>query len=93
MKYTQKCPKCGGQKFAVTELREHRSDQAVPVITFYENGYLQTHGSFESWICLGFGYAEFHAQKCPLPFETIAQQHPDRLRIVDATAPKDGPYR
>jgi predicted nucleic-acid-binding Zn-ribbon protein len=93
MRYTQRCPKCSGQKFAVTELRDKGYDHAVPVITFFEDGLLQVHGSFETWICLGCGYAEFYAHNCLLPFDTIAKQHPDRLRIVDATPPDQGPYR
>ncbi len=107
MRYSQKCPKCDGRVFAVnTEVRqaEQRSSNTTLLVSAITVGFPAERGErtwggrvelgfFESWICLGCGYAEFYAQKCPLPLETIAQQHPDRLRIVDATAPKDGPYR
>jgi predicted nucleic-acid-binding Zn-ribbon protein len=100
MRYTQKCPKCEGQRFAVAELRDPRTDQPLSVVSFWgaepamvEPRRLQVHGSFESWICLTCGYAEFYARDCSLPFEMIAQQHPDRLRIVDARPPEKGPYR
>jgi predicted nucleic-acid-binding Zn-ribbon protein len=105
MKLTQKCPKCVGQKFAVTdEFRVPDQDSSnmtepFPAVTINTHRDTQerspwdrkTMGTFETWICLGCGFTELYAKSLG-GVEALAAQHPERLRIVDAT-PKDGPYR
>jgi predicted nucleic-acid-binding Zn-ribbon protein len=58
-----------------------------------------TSGRFETWSCVRCGYTEFYAY-WPIDLlyrsddlETLAKQHPDQLRIVDAGPPEKGPYR
>ena len=100
MRSSQTCPKCSGQKFAVTrEFRQApRSNSNAtfqfPAITL-EIKALDDRiitGRFEAWLCMGCGYTEFYAYGLE-GVEQLAQQYPDQLRIVDARPPEQGPYR
>jgi hypothetical protein len=53
---------------------------------------MQKLGKFETWICVRCGYTEFYAYGPEDP-EMLAKQFPEQLRIVDAEAPAQGPYR
>jgi predicted nucleic-acid-binding Zn-ribbon protein len=95
MRATQTCPKCAGNKFAVTaefrqpESRSIGARRFVAVILEKKLGRFlgsttTERGSFESWICLGCGYTEFYAKALD-GIEELAKEHPEQLRIVDAT--------
>ncbi len=107
MKATQTCPKCAGQKFAVSdEFRQPpygTSDVTMPLpaITIalgWPSPGQSSHdgrvayGTFEAWICLGCGYTELYAQGLE-GIEGVAREHSQRLRIVDARPQAQGPYR
>jgi predicted nucleic-acid-binding Zn-ribbon protein len=102
MRSTQTCPKCSGRKFAVNEVfrqapTPHSTDtRPFRAITIdrakpHNDTYLAT-GYVESWICLGCGYMELYAYQIE-HLKALAAEHPDQLRIVDAGAPEQGPYR
>jgi predicted nucleic-acid-binding Zn-ribbon protein len=95
MRSSQTCPKCSGNKFAVTaEFRQpvHRSTATEPffAVTLTEEigrffgSSTAPRGGFETWICLGCGYTEFYAKGLD-GIEELAKEHPEQLRIVDAT--------
>jgi predicted nucleic-acid-binding Zn-ribbon protein len=94
MRATQTCPKCAGKKFAVTSefqvpnITYAGGRNTLPAIAVEGGGF----GRFTTWICIRCGYTEFYAYGCE-DIEAIAKQHPDRLRIVDAGSPEQGPYR
>ena len=106
MRSTQTCPKCAGQRFAVSDefqipdLRERskRAVQGVPAVTVESkpdrSGFTNatTAGYLEQWICLGCGYTEFYTRNLEL-VEQAAKEFPARLRIVDARPNNQGPYR
>jgi predicted nucleic-acid-binding Zn-ribbon protein len=107
MRATQTCPKCTGRKFAISEeFRQPDHDTPnlttpFPAITIVAHrpaeertghSARKTVGTFETWICVGCGYTEFYAKGLG-DLEALAKQHPDRLRILDAGAIKQGPYR
>ena len=100
MRSSQKCPNCARQKFAVTDkFRQpgHRAsnDSHVDSAITIQDGVwgMKALGVFETWICLHCGFTEFYARDLPRDIEAIIEDHPDQLRVVDATPPKQGPYR
>lgn len=101
MRTTQTCPKCLGKRFAVTdEFRQPdcetpnvtRPFPAFTIVTDQRGLARETLGRFWTWICLGCGYTEFYAYDIE-HVEELAKRWPDRLRIVDARPPAQGPYR
>ena len=102
MRSTQRCPKCGGHRFAVnTALRqpeEHTSNATnlFRAITIDRNhlkdSTRMSTGHVETWICLGCGYMELYAYGLK-NLAALAEQNPDQLRIIDARLPEQGPYR
>jgi predicted nucleic-acid-binding Zn-ribbon protein len=108
MRFTQVCPKCSRQKFAVTkEFRHPDHDSSnvtwpLPAITIalgaITPGQLSysgraSYGRFEAWICLHCGFTELYVHELPHDIEAIVKQHPEQWGIVDATPPEQGPYR
>ncbi len=103
MRATQTCPKCTGRRFAViAELRLPAHDssngiQPFPVATVETEGGWIAHGRvsvghFETWVCHGCGYTEFYARD-QRQLVQLAEQHPEQVRIVDASGAAQGPFR
>ena len=100
MRFSNMCPKCGRQKFAVTkELRQpdhHSSNVTEPMaVVTIQDGILhrKAMGIFEAWICLHCGFTELYAHDLPYDIEETIKKFPEQWRIVDATPPDHGPYR
>lgn len=104
MQSTLECPKCSGQKFAMTgEFRIPRQDCANMTAPFPPIAFdwlpssrtcrqRTTVGTVATWICLGCGYTEFYARNLD-GVVAVANQHPDQVRIIDATPGSLGTYR
>jgi predicted nucleic-acid-binding Zn-ribbon protein len=98
MRFTQKCSKCTGKRFGVIDefvqpnADYNRPNAFAPVTFQHARDHMRTLGKFEVWICLACGYTEFYAKELG-DVEAVAKQHPDQLRVIDATAPGQGSYR
>lgn len=101
MRSTLKCTKCSGQKFVVTDefcipYRDKCEIEPFPAfVGQVKRGWAWhtvTQGAFSTWVCLGCGYTEFYVCR-PEGLETIAKGFPDRMRIIDAAAQEQGPFR
>ena len=100
MRSTQQCPKCSGQKFAVTEeFKTPHCDSPFRLQSFHPIAVMTRNGNdweglgkFSAWICLGCGYTEFYARNLGNVVD-LAQKYPDQLRIIDAEPPQRGPFR
>jgi predicted nucleic-acid-binding Zn-ribbon protein len=107
MRATLSCPKCSGHKFAVTD-EFRQPDQGVsdltkplPAVTVVAHRpdedrtgpwARKTAGKLETWICLECGFTELYAKGLD-EIESLAKQHPDRVRVLDAGPGNKGPYR
>ena len=101
MRTTATCPKCSGKKIVVAELRQPfpgtiaRLIPALALNTMPEPSdalVVKKVGGFESWICAACGYTEFYAKDLG-DVDRLAVEHPEHVRIVDATVHERGPFR
>lgn len=109
MRSTQMCPKCSGQKFAVTDdFRQTDYDTVfpkAPLEFFAVTVPLQDHRNRSFGLHWRGGTGHFETWMCLgcgytefyahglEHIEEIAERWPDRVRIVDAGPGPQGPYR
>ena len=97
MRSTQTCPECSGKRFLVMPKLQVISQRGTGIAhaLVVNKGWSGEHsGTFETWTCLGCGYTALYASGIDLTrLDELCREFPEQVRVVDATPPKQGPYR